>query len=209
MTSPTLVRLLAATVIAVAAGLSSPACLAVGGAMPADTGLTSTARLEVWRLVKGVMRQRGFRLEQLPGIEDVILPMALPESDGQKFLVESACWDEAPSRAQFRLECSAPGHCLPFLVYVRESADDSSTSARMDSCRLPPSPSEAAGSGKPLVRTGDKAIAVFLGNGLRMSARVRCLEHGRAGEIIRVRALDGHVFRARVSGPDQLEALPQ
>jgi flagella basal body P-ring formation protein FlgA len=59
------------------------------------------------------------------------------------------------------------------------------------------------------VRAGERATAVFLSSRLRMTASVTCLEHGREGEIIRVRGLDGHVFRARISGPALLEALPQ
>jgi flagella basal body P-ring formation protein FlgA len=50
---------------------------------------------------------------------------------------------------------------------------------------------------------------VFVSSGFRMTASVTCLERGREGEIIRVRGLDGHIFRARVSGPALLEALPQ
>jgi flagella basal body P-ring formation protein FlgA len=42
-----------------------------------------------------------------------------------------------------------------------------------------------------------------------MTASVTCLERGRQGEVIRVRAPDGHIFRARISGPALLEALPQ
>jgi len=62
---------------------------------------------------------------------------------------------------------------------------------------------------KPAVLAGDWARAVFLSHGLRVTASVTCLERGRAGEIIRVRSPDGHVFRARISGPASLEALPQ
>jgi flagella basal body P-ring formation protein FlgA len=49
----------------------------------------------------------------------------------------------------------------------------------------------------------------LLSNGFRMTASVTCLDPGGAGEVIRVRALDGHIFRARISGPALLEALPQ
>ena len=60
-----------------------------------------------------------------------------------------------------------------------------------------------------MLRAGDRAMAVFLSNRLRMTANVTCLERGREGEIIRVRSQDGRVFRARISGPGRLEALPQ
>ncbi len=61
----------------------------------------------------------------------------------------------------------------------------------------------------PVVRAGERATAVFLADRLRMTASVTCLERGNEGEIIRVRSQDGHVFRARISGPALLEALPQ
>jgi len=59
------------------------------------------------------------------------------------------------------------------------------------------------------VRAGDRATAVFLSARLRISASVTCLERGREGEVIRVRNEDGQVFRARISGPALLEAVPQ
>ena len=62
---------------------------------------------------------------------------------------------------------------------------------------------------KPAVRAGDRATAVFLSARLRISASVTCLERGREGEVIRVRGEDGQVFRARISGPALLEAVPQ
>jgi flagella basal body P-ring formation protein FlgA len=49
---------------------------------------------------------------------------------------------------------------------------------------------------------------VFVSSRLRLTASVTCLERGREGEIIRVRSQDGRVFRARISGPARLEALP-
>jgi len=52
-------------------------------------------------------------------------------------------------------------------------------------------------------------MAVFLSSHMRMTANVTCLERGRLGDVIRVRAPDGHTFRARITGPAMLEALPQ
>jgi hypothetical protein len=129
----------------------------------------------------------------------------------------AACWDAGAKRTQVRLDCGAPGECLPFLVYLHDvyfeagasSEDGTYPSAKAESCRpvsgLPPLPPIP----KTMVRPGDRARAVFLAHGLRMTASVTCLERGREGEVIRVRALDGHIFRARISGPALLEAMPQ
>jgi flagella basal body P-ring formation protein FlgA len=59
------------------------------------------------------------------------------------------------------------------------------------------------------VRNGDRAMVVFLGDSLHLTAAVTCLDHGAEGDVIRVRSQDGHIFRARISGPGILEVLPQ
>jgi hypothetical protein len=166
----------------------------------------------VWQAVVAELRQRGLPEPQLPRIEDLDLPVALPALAGRKLRVSSACWDEGPERTQFRLECGEPGQCLPFLAYVHVQNRDAG--ARAGSCRLE-SPSRPAPEApvkpleKPAVRAGDRATAVFLSARLRISASVTCLERGREGEVIRVRNEDGQIFRARISGPALLEAVPQ
>ena len=179
---------------------------------PADTRPTPVTRQEVWQAVVAELRQRGLPEPQLPRIEDLALPVALPALAGRKLRVSSACWDEGPERTQFRLECGEPGQCLPFLAYVHVQNRDAGT--RAGSCRLE-APSRPAPEApvkplaKPAVRAGDRATAVFLSARLRISASVTCLERGREGEVIRVRNQDGEVFRARISGPALLEAVPQ
>jgi hypothetical protein len=199
-----------------------------------DTGPTPIMRQEVWQAVVAELRQRGLAEQQLPRVEDLDLPGALPALAGRRLRVSSECWDAGPRRTQFRLQCDEPGECLPFLVYVRDevvrdhvhgdvrdslNSDslDTGAVARAGSCRLASGSHPAHGipeaarpaASQPMVRAGDQARAVFLANGLRMTASVTCLERGRGGEIIRVRGLDGYVFRARVSGPNLLEALSQ
>ena len=148
----------------------------------------------------------------MPRIEDLALPVALPALSGRKLRVSSACWDEGPERTQFRLECGEPGQCLPFLAYVHVQNRDAG--ARAGSCRqeAPSRPAPEAPVkplAKPAMRAGDRATAVFLSARLRISASVTCLERGREGEVIRVRNEDGQIFRARISGPALLEAVPQ
>jgi Na+-transporting methylmalonyl-CoA/oxaloacetate decarboxylase gamma subunit len=200
-------------VFAIAAGsLLSARLSAEEARTPADTGPTPVTRQEVWQAVVAELRQRGLSEPQLPRIEDLDLPFALPALAGRQLRVSSACWDEGPERTQFRLECGEPGQCLPFLAYVHVQNRDAG--ARAGLCRLE-SPSRPASEApvkplaKPAVRAGDRATAVFLSARLRISASVTCLERGREGEVIRVRGEDGQVFRARISGPALLEAVPQ
>ncbi|MFI5102191.1 MAG: flagella basal body P-ring formation protein FlgA [Terriglobales bacterium] len=171
-----------------------------------DAGSTPVTRQEVWQAVMAELRKRGVTEQQLPRIEDLDLPVALPALAGRRLRVASACSDEGSRRTQFRLECGELGQCLPFLAYIR---DYENAGARTASCRLPTSRPAAETALKSAVRAGERATAVFVADRLRMTASVTCLERGREGEVIRVRALDGHIFRARISGPALLEALPQ
>lgn len=176
---------------------------------------TPVTRQEVWQAVAEELGRRGFSEQQLPRVDDLDLPVAPPARVGRKLRVSSSCWNEGQRqrRTQFRVECTEPGACLPFLVYLRNPGHDSAdagASARTASCRLQSEvrPVSAAAP-KPTVRAGERAMAVFIADRLRMTASVTCLERGREGEVIRVRAVDGHIFRARISGPALLEALPQ
>jgi len=174
--------------------------------MPSVARTIPVTRQEVWQAVVDELGKRGISEQQLPRVEDLDLPVALPALPGRSLRVSSACRDEGVGRTRFRLQCREPGQCLPFLVYVRDFPGDDRNAA---SCRLP-SPRLAA-QAKPIavVRAGERATAVFLADRLRMTASVTCLERGNQGAIIRVRGQDGHVFRARISGHALLEALPQ
>lgn len=184
----------------------------------ADRRATPVTRQEVWQAVTAELRQRGLAGQQLPQVEDLDLPVALPALAGRSLRVASACWDRALRRAQFRVECGQPGQCLPFLAYVHDDLHNHIRDSRyVDACAQPgsrrmgsagPRPAPEAAP-KPTMRPGEPAIAVFLSSGMRMTASVTCLDRGGTGEVVRVRGLDGHIFRARISGPALLEALPQ
>jgi hypothetical protein len=205
-------------VVAIAAGsLLSATLSAEESRTPTDPRPTLVTRQEVWQAVVAELHERGLSESQLPRIEDLDLPVALPAVAGRKLRVSSACWDEGPQRTQFRLECGEPGQCLPFLVYVHARVRDEGNrdaGARAGSCGMesgsrPAAEASLKPSSKPTVRPGDRATAVFLSDRLRITASVTCLERGREGEVIRVRNQDGEVFRARISGPALLEAVPQ
>lgn len=192
---------------------------------------TPVTRAEVWQAVAGELGVRGLSQPQLPAAEDLDLPAAPPARAGRKLQVAATCWDEGRQRLQFRLQCAAPDECLPFLAYLDRSHLRSADLRQiMDfhggvegggedaACRVVAGPRVFAPSGsklaakstlppvsQPTMRPGDPAIAVFTGNGMRMTASVTCLDRGREGETVRVRGPDGNVFRARISGPATLE----
>jgi hypothetical protein len=182
----------------------------------ADNSNAAT-REAVWRAVVADLGRRGILEEQWPRAGELDLPGALGALSGRRVRVVSACWDERPERTEFRLECGIPAECLPFLVYWRSAGrenagaeGDDNPGAHASSCRLASGRRTALEAAPKLaVRPGDRARAVFVSAGLRMTASVTCLDRGREGEVIRVRALDGHIFRARISAPGLLNALPQ
>ena len=205
------------------AGLPADPSAAVSAAeshSPPGTPPTAATRQVVWQAVMAELEREGLSEQRSPRIEDLDLPGALPALAGRRLRVSSACWDEGPRRAQFRLECGEPGQCLPFLAYLHNAylyndvhdyvRDDQNASVRTGSCRAASQPRRAPEpSPKPVLRAGDRATAVFLSNRLRMTASVICLERGREGKVIRVRSQDGRVFRARISGRGRLEAIKQ
>jgi len=170
-------------------------------------------RQEVWQAVTGDLRERGVREEQLPRVEDLDLPAAVPAAEGRRLRVAAACWDARVGRLQFRLECRQPGQCIPFLAYVpaiHAPTSDVRTSetALAGSCRSGSRPA-AARPKKPAVRAGERAMVVFVADRLRLTTSVTCLERGAEGDMIRVKNQDGRIFRARVAAPALLEAWPQ
>jgi len=199
--------------------------LPVGLSAQLADGPTPVTREEVWQAVLGELGQRGVSEQQLPPIEGLDLPAPPPARAGRKLQVASACWDEGRQRLQFRLQCAVTGECLPFLAYLSRAhlqsvdlqgvlgADREDAACRMvtgprvsdPSASRPAVKSTLQPASQPTMRPGDPAIAVFTGNGMRMTASVTCLDRGREGETVRVRGPDGNVFRARISGPATLE----
>lgn len=165
---------------------------------------------EAWQAVANELRQRGFVADELPGIEDVELPVTLPARAGRRLQVSSVCWNADAARVRFRLECRPASACLRFLAYVRGGPEPGSH-ANAPSCRLE-NPERVLGPSQhtaPSVRAGQRATAMLAASGLQMRAVVTCLDRGAKGEIVRVRGQEGRVFRARVAGQALVEALPE
>lgn len=171
---------------------------------------TPITREEVWQTVTDELRQRGIHEEQLLSVDEIELPAAIPASASRALRVSLVCWDADLSRAQFQLECSDPGQCVPFLAYADAGRSTAMGSERIagSACRAASRPrAMKSAAHKDLIRTGDRATVVFRGTRLNLTALVTCLERGTEGAIIRVRNQDGQIFRARVSAPARLEAL--
>jgi Chaperone for flagella basal body P-ring formation len=203
--------------------------IAIGSLLSAEDAPTARdgqsnqiTRQEVWQAATAALRERGFREPQLPRLDDVDLPVEIPALAGHKLRVASACWDQGAQRTQFRMECSEPGQCLPFLAYIhnirvadlRTDEPGSGSSAFASSCGLASESHPAPGAlpksiAEPTLRPGDRATTVFASGVLRITASVTCLDRGRPGDVIRVRNEDGEIFRARISGPARLEAVEQ
>jgi len=158
---------------------------------------------EAWQAVTGELRSHGVQEAQLPRLQDIDLPLAVPARTGRKLHVASVCWDSNAERARFRLQCESSA-CLPFLAYVRVGEG-----AREPSCLSASRAHAVATTAPPAVRAGSKATAILVTQSLRMTAAVTCLDHGDQGGVVRVRGQLGRVFRARVVGPALVEVFPQ
>ena len=189
---------------AAAAAMLGALVWAGDGAKP----LSAVPVTEAWRAVAGELRSRGVEEGQLPRVEDIEVPVAVPGREGRRLHVSSLCWDSDSKRARFRLECDEAGACLPFFAYMRSFA---LTHARAASCQIisvaPRAVSSPSLVSEPLVRAGEHVTAVLEAAGLRITASVTCLDRGARGEVIRVRGQEGGIFHARVAGPAVVEAL--
>lgn len=175
----------------------------------ARAAFTPLTRGEVLLTIAAELRARGVPGDQLPQIDDIELPAAIPAATGRALRVSAACWNEDLSRAQFRLECREARQCLPFFAYLRGGRPGITLSLIGRSCQASSGPHLArSGSRKAVVRAGDRVTVVYGGRRMRVTAMATCLDRGAEGDIIRVRNQDGHIFRARVSSATLLEALP-
>ena len=157
---------------------------------------------EVYRTIVDDIRSHGISVPNLPRIEDIDLPLAVPIAGGTRLRIVESCWDLSLARQQFRVACEPSGDCIPFLVYtkVRTTTGSCQTTAR---------PKGATLSSKPLVRAGDRATVLYHRDRMRLTTFVTCLDQGAEGDVIRVRNQDGQIFRARISSATLLEALPR
>jgi len=180
-------------------------------AQEARPRLTPITPNEVWQAVTTELRQRGVREEQLLSAQEIDLPVLIPAAAIRTLRVLMVCWDADLGRAQFQLQCSEPGQCVPFLAYAETGRSTAMGSEKIagSSCRNSRQRFPQSSTRKAIVRSGDRATVLFRGRQLNLAAQVTCLERGAAGDVIRVRNQDGQIFRARISASNRLEALSQ
>jgi hypothetical protein len=160
-------------------------------------------RVSLDQVRQAIIVELGSRViakEQLPTVDDIEVPLAVPMRSGSSLRVSSVCWDQDAQRARFQLECTHSGECLPFFAYVRKASR-----ANTPACHTESRDAERLGS-EFLIHTGERATAVLTGAGIRINVPVTCFQGGDLGAIIRVRQGEGHIFRARIVGPSLVEA---
>ena len=183
-----------------------------GGFLAAQAVRTPVTREEVWQAIVAELRQRGVSEDQMVSVDELEIPSLVPAIEGRVVRVSMVCWDAELQRAQFQMECSKAGQCVPFLAYAATARSTAMGSKKFSgsSCRVNKISADApAPTHKTLVRVGEHATVFFRGNALNMTSLVTCLERGAEGDLIRVRNQDGQIFRARVFGPARLEAVVQ
>lgn len=162
---------------------------------------TPISREDVHQAVLAVFREQGVPEKEMPRIDDIELPGAVSGVSDRTLRVAEMRWNAARGCAEVRIEC-ALGECVPFMVAVRmERSELPSTIASKTRAKRTRQ--------RNAVRSGDRAVAIFVAERMHLTVSVVCLDRGNEGDVIRVRNQDGHIFRARVSGPGLLEVLPQ
>lgn len=160
---------------------------------------TPVTRDEVGEAIAKAMRPM---LQQAPAspLWDFEIPLAVPAASPHRLAVVSLCRSNDPQWVRVHLACDKPGDCLPFLAYVKVGIP-----VPVRSCGFEETQDRASPRAVRIIHAGDRATAVLATAGFRMSARVLCLDGGAVGETIRVRAREGRIFQARISGPALVE----
>jgi hypothetical protein len=124
--------------------------------------------------------------------------------------VVHARWDGVLHAYEFRLRCQSPSICLPFLVSWPASDRPRSEELAVRPFRKSSSvagPNALPTRGIPLVKPGQMVTLVWAEGGLHLSRKVVCLDLGRAGQQVRIRAPEGgRIVRARVASAGLVEA---
>ena len=160
------------------------------------------------KVAVAVARDLQFNSDQQGGQLQILAPPAMSLPAGAKLHVVSVRGGFSPGSWLVRMACTARSDCLPFHVMLRSTGPEvrnpvgDPLSAAVQSRNLTAGVKQVR---VPLAHSGDHMLLVEERPGLRLQARVVCLESGALGDAIRVRNLATHrVLLATIAGKDEV-----
>jgi hypothetical protein len=113
-------------------------------------------------------------------------------------LIRGAHYDSTLRAWLVELRCAPPRRCVPSLATVH-----------IDNPRLISTAPALGNPSTALIRSGDRRLLISIFGKIRMTEQVVCLQSGRAGQTIRVRAIATRVVKqALVLDSGQLRLVP-
>ncbi len=179
-------------------------CLAAGRPALAQSPTSSLQR----KVAAAVARDLQFGGEQQDTHLQILAPAAMSVPAHAQLHVVSVRTGFSPGSWLVRMDCAARSDCLPFHVVLRSTGPEvrnpvgDPLSAAVQSRNLPAGVKQVR---VPLAHSGDRMLLVEERPGLRLQARVVCLESGALGDAIRVRNLATHrVLLATIASKDEV-----
>jgi flagellar basal body P-ring formation chaperone FlgA len=177
------------------------------------TGLPALAQSTTFSLqrkvVAAVARDLHFDSED-PTIQvQILAPATMSLPARVELHVVSVRAGFSPGSWLLRMDCAARHDCMPFHVVLRLASAELRNLAGVDRLNAAAQPQDWSTHIRqvhaPLARSGDRMLLVEERPGMRLQARVVCLESGALGDAIRVRNLATHrVLLATIAGKDEV-----
>jgi hypothetical protein len=169
----------------------------------------STASSLQRKVASAVARDLHLVGEDETGHLQVLAPPAMSLPARAELHVVSVRPGFSPESWLVRVDCAARSDCLPFHVVLLSPSTGVRNRAGDERLRAAVQARDASTQTKqvraPLARSGDRMRLVEERPGMRLQARVVCLESGALGDAIRVRNLATHrVLLATVAGKDEV-----
>ncbi len=169
----------------------------------------STASSLRGKVAEAVARDLQFTFDDQASQLQILAPATLSLPTRAKLHVVSVRTGFSPESRLVRMDCADRGDCLPFHVMLRWASPQVRNGAGGDRSSVPVQPGNSSLQARPvrvpLARSGDRMLLVEERPGMRLQARVVCLESGALGDAIRVRNLATHrVLLATIAGKDEV-----
>jgi len=135
-------------------------------------------------------------------------------TENSALVVRSVVSDSAKHQLEFRVREGPDEACHDFLVYLQNPPESLAQAIAKSGGNHPATKTPGAiknpDAGPILIEPGRRVRLLMQGDGIQISLSVICLERGRAGQKIRVRAAGGTlVFQAEVVNRDLLRSGPE